>query len=80
MARPYSLDLRERVVAAVHGEVVLELERLVPQLVVVGERLEPERGVRRAAFVNLHEREDAAVGNAALVLIGVARLERVRHA
>src|SRR5688500_9802551 len=39
------------------GEVVLDLERLVPQLVVDREWLEPERGVRRAALSDVDERE-----------------------
>ena len=62
----------ERVVAAVPGEVVLQLERVVAQLVVGGERLEAERGVDRARVQDVDHREQLAPRLAALVLVGVA--------
>ena len=68
---------REGVAAAVPREAVLDLEGLVPQLVVRGERLEPERGVGGARVEDVHHREELADRLAALVLVGVADDQRV---
>lgn len=66
-----------RVLAAEPGEVVLHLERVVPELVVRRERLEAERRVDRPGLEDVHEREERPARGAAFVLFRIAHDEAV---
>ena len=61
-------------------QVVLNLEGAVAQLVIDRERLKAKRRVGRAAFEDVDEREHLSASGAALILIRVTGLKRVRHA
>ena len=67
------------VLVGVNGEVVLKLQRVVPQHVVGRERLEPERQVVRTVVVDVYQREKRTLRLAAFVIRGVARDDLVRH-
>ncbi len=70
---------RERVVAAVDREAVLQLEAAVTQLVVGRERLESESRVCQSALENVNPREERPSRVSALVVVAVSNQQVVGH-